>query len=111
MSFPLYIGNSFSRQEIPVDGKMVTPSDTNDILGNVLNGGNPLINGSFNIPYGTLYIGSGGTLSVMMYTYIGHYTITKNPVSLTVKNGKFLKILVAQVLSSGTTASHIVALY
>ncbi len=69
-------------------GIAVTPSDT--------------VN--FSVPSRALYVGSGGTLAIGMLsgddlTFIG------------VPSGSFLPVRANQVLSTGTTASAIVALF
>lgn len=59
---------------------------------------------SFSVPSRALYVGSGGTLAIRM--------LSGDDLTLVgVPSGSFLPIRVAQVYSTGTTASAIVALF
>jgi hypothetical protein len=69
-------------------GGAVTPSDT----------------ATFSVPSRALYVGNGGDLAVRM--------LSGDDLSFTgVSSGSFLPIRVTQVLSTGTTAGAIVALF
>lgn len=84
---PTYEQDPFSKLSIPTDCFVVVPNDSTDLR-------NPAI----------LYIGSGGSLTVIVRNTTVTTSFTNIP------NGSFFPVNVSRVLTTGTTCTSIVAL-
>lgn len=89
MSSPLPVPSNPYSPGVPSHGFAITPSDVAQLPECTLR----------------IYVGTGGTLAVVM-----NQDLPSNPVSFTVVSGNFYELAVSQVLATGTSATGLIGL-